>query len=208
MKMRMLLDSISRFMKDERATLSVEAAVISPILIMAYGSMYVFWDAFKMRNINVKAAYTISDMVSREIVNITPTYVNGLAAMLDFLNRSKYDTRLRLSVVGAIEDPVTGDIDLIMCWSEGRGGMAERVDMNGLTEDIPIMAAGTEVIVVETEMDYVPIIGSNRQGERLGYGLEARTFENIIVTRPRFIRGQMGFDDGGTLETCSTAASA
>ncbi len=207
MKMRMLLDSISRFLKDERATLSVEAAVISPILIMAYGSMYVFWDAFKMRNINVKAAYTISDMVSREIVNITPTYVNGLAAMLDFLNRSKYDTRLRLSVVGAIEDPVTGDIDLIMCWSEGRGGMAERVDMNGLTEDIPIMAAGTEVIVVETEMDYVPIIGSNRQGERLGYGLEARTFENIIVTRPRFIRGQMGFDDGGTLETCSTAAS-
>jgi len=195
--------AISRFIKDERATLSVEAAVISPILIMAYGSMYVFWDAFKMRNINVKAAYTISDMVSREIVNITPEYIDGLNAMLAFLNRSKYGTRLRVSVVGALPDPVTGNVEFILCWSEARGGMIEHIDMVDLEPAIPIMAAGSEVIVVETEMDYIPILNSNSD-ERLGYGLRNRTFENIIVTRPRFIRGQMGFDDGaGNVETCT-----
>jgi hypothetical protein len=201
------LNTLKEFARDERATLSVEAAVISPILIMAYGGMYVFWDAFKMRNINVKAAYTISDMVSREIVNITPEYIDGLSRMLDFLNRAKYESRLRVSVVGAIEDPVTGDTDFILCWSKGRG-MAERTDMNGgFSDEIPIMAAGTEVIVIETETDYVPILGTNVDGERLGFGLSNRTFENTIVTRPRFIRGQMGFDDGVTQETCTTAAS-
>lgn len=203
MFIRSFRECITRFAKDERATLSVEAAIISPILIMAYGSMYVFWDAFKMRNINVKAAYTISDMVSREIVNITPDYIDGLSRMLDFLNRTKYDTRLRVSVVGGQLDPVTGDVNLILCWSEGRNGMIEHVDMVDLRPHIPVMAAGSEVIVVETEMDYVPILNSNSD-DNLGYGLRDRTFENIIVTRPRFIRGQMGFDDGaGNVETCT-----
>lgn len=199
------LAAVRDFLRDEDATLSVEAAIISPILIMAYGSMYVFWDAFKMRNVNVKAAYTISDMISREIVNITPAYVDGLSRMLDFLNQGRFDVRLRVSVVGARQDATTGDIEFFLCWSEGRG-LPEHTLIDPIVEDIPIMAAGTEVIVVETEMDYSGILNSNNPGTRLGYGLSDRTFENIIVTRPRFIRGQMGFDDGATLETCSAAA--
>jgi len=194
--------AIARFLADEDATLSVEAVLILPILIMAYGSMYVFWDAFKMRNINVKASYTISDMISREIVNITPGYIDGLARMLDFLNWSKYDTRLRVSVVGAQLDAATGDVVLVLCWSEARGGMVEHTDMADLAPHIPVMAEGSEVIVVETETDYVPILNSNSE-TNLGYGLSNRTMENVIVTRPRFIRGQVGFDNGsGTVEAC------
>ncbi len=201
MMMHIIKDAIGRFARDERATLSVEAALISPILIMAYGSMYVFWDAFKMRNINVKAAYTVSDMISREIVNITPQYLDGLAAMLDFLNRSKYDTRMRVSVVSARDDG-TGNPELFLCWSEGRG-MAEVATINDIEDSIPIMAIGSEVIVVETEMDYVPILGARNDGEINLYGLSNRTMEQIIVTRPRFTRGQVGFDNAGTVETCT-----
>jgi hypothetical protein len=28
--------------------------------------MFVFWDAFKTQNVNLKATYTIADMISRE----------------------------------------------------------------------------------------------------------------------------------------------
>lgn len=193
--MQDLTRHIRRFLSDEDATLSAEAAIILPILLWAYGGMYVFWDAFKMQNINVKSAYTISDMLSREIVNITPAYIDGLAAMLDFLNRGRYDTRLRVSVVGAQLDPVDGSTNLVLCWSEARGGMDELTAISDIEDSIPVMAVGTEVIVVETEMDYVPLL-------RAPYGLEPRTFVNFIPTRPRFNRGQVGFDDGTTVVNC------
>jgi hypothetical protein len=183
---------LKRFAEDEDATLSVEAIIIFPILLWAYIGMYVFWDAFKMQNINVKAAYTVSDMISREIVNITPDYVDGLSAMLRFLNKSKYDTRLRVSVVAGVAnatDPT--QVDFVLQWSQGRGGLVAHTSMEDLEPSIPIMAAGSEVIVVETEMDYIPLLPKP-------YGMDARTFTNTIVTRPRFIRGQMGFTATGT----------
>jgi hypothetical protein len=187
---------IRDFLKDEDATLSVEAALILPILLWAYGGMYVFWDAFKMQNINVKSAYTIADMLSREVVNITPEYVDGMLAMHDFLNRDRYVTRLRVSVVGSRLD-AAGQPELILCWSEARGtGMERHRTIDAIEDRIPMMAVGTEVIVVETEMDYVPLL-------RRPYGLDERTFTNFIPTRPRFNRGQVGFTAAdGTTRTC------
>lgn len=194
--MLMLKHRIREFLKDEDATLSAEAAIILPILLWAYGGMYVFWDAFKMQNINVKSAYTIADMLSREIVNITPEYIDGMAAMHNFLNRDRYVTRLRVSVVGAQLDPISGNTEFVLCWSEARGeGMERHTAISDIEDRIPMMAIGTEVIVVETEMDYTPLL-------RRPYGLNERTFTNFIPTRPRFNRGQVGFDDGSTVVNC------
>lgn len=194
--MLMLKHRIREFLKDEDATLSAEAAIILPILLWAYGGMYVFWDAFKMQNINVKSAYTIADMLSREIVNITPEYIDGMAAMHNFLNRDRYVTRLRVSVVGAQLDPISGNTEFVLCWSEARGqGMERHTAISDIEDRIPMMAVGTEVIVVETEMDYVPLL-------RRPYGLDERTFTNFIPTRPRFNRGQVGFDDGTSVVNC------
>jgi len=197
--MQRLTQSVRDFLRDEDATLSAEAAIILPILLWAYGGMYVFWDAFKMQNINVKSAYTIADMVSREIVNITPEYIDGLAAMHDFLNRGRYDTRIRVSVVGAQTDPVDGSTVLVLCWSQGRGGMAALTAISDIESRIPVMAVGTEVIVVETQMDYIPLL-------RRPYGLDERTFTNFIPTRPRFNRGQVGYDDGTNVVNCLNPA--
>lgn len=198
--MQTLTHRFRDFLKDEDATLSAEAAIILPILLWAYGGMYVFWDAFKMQNINVKSAYTISDMMSREIVNITPAYIDGLAAMHDFLNRGRYDTRIRVSVVGAQADPLDPSATvLVLCWSQGRGGMTSLTSISDIEASIPVMVVGTEVIVVETEMDYIPIL-------RAPYGLDERTFTNFIPTRPRFNRGQVGYDDGTTVVNCLNPA--
>jgi hypothetical protein len=196
MTMLMLKHRIREFLKDEDATLSAEAAIILPILLWAYGGMYVFWDAFKMQNINVKSAYTIADMLSREVVNITPDYIDGMMAMHSFLNRDRYETRLRVSVVGLRLDSL-GAPELILCWSEARGtGMERHRTVDTIEDRIPMMAVGTEVIVVETEMDYIPLL-------RRPYGLDERTFTNFIPTRPRFQRGQVGFTPSiGPTRTC------
>jgi hypothetical protein len=192
--MRDLKRHITGFLKDEDAPLTVEAVIILPILLWAYMAMYVFWDAFKMQNINVKSAYTIADMLSREPTTVGPDYIDGLAAMLDFLNRGKYDTRLRVSVVGARIDPTDGSTEYFLCWSEGRG-MDDLTSIEAIEDQIPVMPPGGDVIVVQTEMDYVPIF-------RGPYGVEPRTFTNLIPTRPRPNGRQAGLDTGSVVQNC------
>jgi hypothetical protein len=192
--MREVMSHIIDFLADEDATLSVEAVIILPIMLWAYAAMYVFWDAFKMQNINVKSAYTIADMMSREPVAVTPDYIDGLAAMLDFLNRGRYETRLRVSVVGARVDPADGSTEYFLCWSEGRG-MDDLTSVASIESQIPVMPPGGDVIIVETEMDYVPLLNGP-------YGIESRTFTNFIPTRPRPNGRQAGLDTGGSVQNC------
>lgn len=185
---------LSRFARDERATLSVEAVIIIPILFWAYGSMVIFWDAFKTQNINLKAAYTISDMVSRlDGPDVDEAYVNGLHQMFEFLNDGEHPARLRVSVV-VMEfgsDGVTPEMRLR--WSDvaGRNPVPPHSDMLqetfqphtnmiGLEPHVPIMAVADEVVIVETQLDYSPPFDFPM------FNLEPTIYGSIIATRPRF----------------------
>ena len=90
---------IARFWKDEKATVAVEAVVMIPMLFWGYVASFTFFDAYRQTSINVKAAYTISDMISRETQAINPAYMNGAHQLLELLTRSSEVSRLRVTIV-------------------------------------------------------------------------------------------------------------
>ena len=171
--------ALGRFARDTAGNYTVEAVLIFPLLVWGYLGMWIFYDAFRQQNVNLKASYTIGDMLSREqsVNGITPAYVAGLNEVLDFLTVSRHPNRLRVTVVRFDADEDRHFLE----WSEGTAGMPD-YDQSGvdlhLHAEIPVLADGATAIVLQTETDYEPIAD---------VGLPAVTFDNLVVTAPRFV---------------------
>jgi hypothetical protein len=78
--------------------------VIFPLLVWAYTAMFVFWDAFKTQNINLKATYTIADMISREQEEICDDYIEGARSIYAFLNAGDANHQVRVTNVQQVPD--------------------------------------------------------------------------------------------------------
>jgi hypothetical protein len=96
---------LRRFLRCEEGSYTVELVVIFPLLAWAYTSMFVFWDAYKTQNINLKATYTIADMISREEREICDNYIEGAHNIYAYLSRGNTNHRLRVTLVMQIPDP-------------------------------------------------------------------------------------------------------
>lgn len=73
--MRRLLHKLCfyRFCREERGSVTVEAVITLPLLIWAIGATYEFFEVHRYQSARDKASYTIADMLSREMMPITPT---------------------------------------------------------------------------------------------------------------------------------------
>lgn len=165
-----------RFARSHDGGLSVEAIMVFPILAWAYMGMYFFFDAYRQQNVNLKAAYTISDLLSREVDVIDWTYLNGVQTFFDYLTTSSQDTKIRVS-------SVYWDADVnkhILVWSKGTRNLEdltqEQIE-NLYADEIPVMADKDTVILVETWSYFDPVVK---------VGLPSVTFDNLIVTSLRF----------------------
>ncbi len=172
-----ILRSFARFRRAETGSLSVETVVLFPLLIWAYTAMFVFWDAYKTENINLKSAYTVADMISREQRPIDMTYLEGARTIYQFLNTGDTNQQLRVSVVRQRVDSNDNEY-LQLEWSEGTEGLPGYTDLAQIEAKIPMIARGDEVIVVDTSTDWSPVFN---------VGLPARSFTQTVVTSPRFV---------------------
>ena len=172
----MVRRSLRRFARRSDGTLSVEAIMVFPLLAWAYMGMYFFFDAYRQQNVNLKAAYTVSDMLSREVDVIGWNDIEGLNRVLDFLTASANPTQIRISVVYYDQDTDRH----ILVWSRGTRGKIDLTQAQveaSYSDDIPIMADSDTAILVETWSYYEPTVN---------IGLPSVTFDNMIVTSPRF----------------------
>lgn len=172
------------FKSDDEGSMAVEALLVFPLLWWWYIASFQFFDALKENNINIKASYAISDLISRESGGVNQAYIDGLNRIFDFL-------------IGV--DP-TGDVTWIRVtsvtwddganrfntvWSRATKGKVAHTDgsIDTISDRIPLMADGDTAIVVETAMQYAPVITWNP----FNFGsLTRRDFANFVVTRPRF----------------------
>lgn len=196
--MKRLSELLKSYWRGDRASMAVEAVLMLPLLIFAYGGMFVLWDAVKTKNVSQNAAYTISDMISRQPGSINRSYFDGLHTMLEFLTYGKYDSALRVSVVrnDLLEDDVTEE--LVLTWSQATTDWCKIDDIRSIEGSIPPVAVGDVVIVVETQMTYYPLF------ELFGLGLDTTTMYNFVATRPR-TKSQVKWDDGDGSATNATA---
>jgi hypothetical protein len=146
-------------------------------LLTVLAATFSLHDAFRYKSLNIKAAYTISDALSRETEAIDYTYLDGMIEVLEFLTRSDGPYSLRVTLVryNAKQNKYIAD------WSKTRGGFDElgNRDLEDLFHKLPNLVHNERVIVVETETEYVPpfkVAGLN----------EERLFYNFGFTRPRF----------------------
>ncbi len=116
-----LLCSLARrlrsFLRGEGGSVTVEFVLVIPLLAWCFLGTYTFFAAYRTQSINVKAAYTIGDQLSRETDYITPIYMASLGELHDFLVQSDNATRLRITVFEFEDD----DDSYRVIWSQGIG---------------------------------------------------------------------------------------
>lgn len=164
-----------QFAVDVRGSVSVEVAIILPVLLWAFVAMWVFFDAYKTRSTTEKAAFTISDMLSRETNSIDDTYLTSAKTLFDMLASSDSESGLRVTVISYS----IAEQDYVFKWSQVKGNINAMTgaDMDDLDGMLPNMSAGETLIIVETTSTYDP---------PLDVGLGELKMDTFIFTRPRF----------------------
>jgi Flp pilus assembly protein TadG len=167
---------LRRFARSEEGSISVEAMLIFPILLWCYLATFVFFDAFRSQSTNLKAAYTIGDTLSRETGYVTPAYLDSLSSLQKFLvDEDNGIARLRVTVYRY----QASDNTYRVRWSRTRGGGLQMTDavLASMRTRLPVMPDTEIAILVETWVGYHP---------SYSVGLHDFTFDDFVVTRPRF----------------------
>jgi Flp pilus assembly pilin Flp len=170
-----LAERYSRFFRGESGSATVEFVLVIPLLAWCFIGTFTFFAAYREQSINVKAAYTIGDQLSRETDFITPAYMASLGELHDFLVQSNDSTRLRITAFEYEED----DDTFRVIWSRGVG-LTGRVTDSSITDvrdRLPQMPDEEIAILTETWIDFV---ASDF------VGMPEMEFYEAIVTRPRF----------------------
>lgn len=167
-----------------------------PLLLWGYMGLYVFFEGLRENNINLKAAYTIGDLLSRETEEIDMAYLNGMRDVYGWLTRTQNPTTLRVTVVRWDESANQH----VLVWSRTSGSQGEfhaQLNQEGvdsaISRHVPIMADADTAIVVETWAYFEPL---------MEIGLNDTEIYNIVVTAPRFSEQLLweGLNDGGGSE--------
>ena len=163
------------FARDTRGSVSVEFVIVMPLLFWGFMAIYVYFDGFRQSTQNLKAAYSIGDMISRETEAINSAYIDSMEEVLKLMTRSETQVKLRVTVVRWDENDNRYYVD----WSKSRGYGSIRTngDMADLSERLPVMPDNERVILIETKAEYEPVFD---------IGMAEQDLDTFIFTRPRF----------------------
>lgn len=163
------------FVRNEAGSVTVEFVLVIPLLAWCFIGTFTFFEAYRTQAINVKAAYTIGDQLSRETDYITPVYMASLGELYDFLVQSSEATRLRVTAFEYEAD----DDSYRVIWSQGVGAIPRTTDsaITDVRSRLPNMPDEEIAILTETWLDFT-------SSDFVGLG--NLTFYEAIVTRPRF----------------------
>lgn len=168
---------IRRFARDETGTVMAETVIVLPVLLWAFLALFVYWDSFRSMNTVQKAAYTISDTISREMITLPATYFDGLRNVMDLMIDSDQNVKMRVTSFTYN----LADLKYVVLWSYSPdSAMAElTTDTLLLVKDrLPNMSNADFATIVETEVDYRPAFN---------IGMGNITLKQFIITRPRFV---------------------
>lgn len=193
--MRNVLKHIKNFARRDDGVIATEAAIILPLLFWAVAAMAIYFDIVRTKSATVKAAYTLSDMLSRETNAITPDYLDAAARLYDDLvlaptsaadedgNVPTYSS-LRVSVVTWDEDTSNFTLN----WSQVRGDefdVLEEGEVNLMADNLPVMADADTLIILETSMPYhQPFEFGGDDSTKIGLG--GTGLGTYTFTRPRY----------------------
>lgn len=177
---------LRRFLNDQTGSIIAETVIVLPFMLWAYLALFVYWDAFRAVNISQKAAYTISDMLSREMVTLPTTYVDGMDSLMTYLVGSENASGVRIRVTSVTYNLSKKQYQVE--WSRSPNNALPQLTtatIANLKSQIPTLADGDHVMLVETEVDYEPPFDIGMGDFSINVG--DRVLKQFIVTRPRFV---------------------
>lgn len=171
---------LRRFARDEDGLVMTEFLILLPLLIWTFMALVVYWDAYRTINAAQKASYAISDLVSRQS-NIDRPFIRGMEKVMEGLLGTPNVVSMRITSLQWQENS-DGSGQYLVLFSESPWSRKPPITVAAaqqLTDKIPIMSHGDTTVLVETWTNYRP---------GFDVGIPFTTFENFIVTRPRYQR--------------------
>lgn len=166
-----------RFIEGERGSVTLEFIIMMPLIFWAFMALFVFFDGYRQSSINLKAAYTISDVLSRETGFVDDDYIDTMQSLFQYLTLDGSETSMRVSVVHWDQNDERYYVDwsTIRDWS-GEAALNDN-NLSKIEDQLPVLAHMQRVIVVETVNSYKPIFK---------VGLGNQELKNLVVSNPRF----------------------
>lgn len=183
--------ALRHFIRAERGSTTVEFVLVIPLLAWCFVGTYTFFAGYRLQAVNVKAAYTIGDQLSRETNFITPNYITAMGGLHDFLVEFNPTARIRITAF----EYEQSDNTYRVIWSRGVRTTARVTDssMTDIQNRLPVMVDEEIAVLTETWVSFQPsdLVGMTNM-----------VFYEPIVTRPRFA-GQLCWNpiENGTVAT-------
>jgi len=187
MTMHSLLQAIKNrlrnFSGNEDGLASADMILMLPLYLFCILGTFTFWDAYDVANRSQKATYSVSDLVTRKQDNVTEAYVNGMFGTMQYMMGPSLPTRTRITSV--FYNGAQNQYQVIWSRSSYPGiPQLTTATLPSIASHLPILADGDSLIVVETSVEFKPIVGFvMRALNQLPEG----TMTHVIATRPRFL---------------------
>jgi hypothetical protein len=190
---------LGEFARDERGTVIVETVIVMPVLFWTVLAMFSYWDVYRSVNVIQKAAYTVSDVISRQgkDLPLTSDDMIGYEKLMNYLIDQDQMVEMRVTRLTYLDDTETYEVK----WSCSPGGdMPElsNADVNtpDMKKKLPIIGDNDIRILVEANVKYTPIfnVGLPYFGATIQTGNDTLLIGQFIVTRPR-LATQIDLDD-------------
>ena len=118
---RKITHKLQEFRRKEDGNIALEAALYLPLLLGVFAATYTLFDLFRQETVNTKAAYTVSDLISRETAALNDDYIDSIYTLGKLMARAGSDMSMRVSVIRWDTDDDRYYVD----WSVERGDQME-----------------------------------------------------------------------------------
>ncbi|MEM7641968.1 MAG: hypothetical protein AAF366_05520 [Pseudomonadota bacterium] len=184
---------LRRFLRAEDAAVSVEAAIMMPVLIVFAVASYTYFESYRRGATLTKTAYAMTDVISRLDDPLTPRFIAGIEDMFEFVTGTDDDLLIRITQLRH-EDGV-----LKLRWSHTNTGQDQLTQETLLLhlDHIPSLRPNEHLFVFEASALHMPAFN---------IGLPIRRAHAIVPSKTR-----SGFElewDPTVLPQTADAASA
>ncbi|TYB87660.1 TadE/TadG family type IV pilus assembly protein [Oceaniovalibus sp. ACAM 378] len=172
-----LRSRIRAFAQNTSGSLTIETVLVLPMLLWGVLATFTFVDGYRMQSMNLRATYTISDLLTRQWNPVDQSFMTGIGNFHKFLTNEIHATAMRVSVV-YWDEPNDRHVLVWSYTTESSKPKVKQSDMAELSPGIPALANADTAVIVETWMSYVP---------PFSIGLPSSEFHNRVIASPRFV---------------------
>ncbi|KIC42170.1 hypothetical protein RA27_01880 [Ruegeria sp. ANG-R] len=168
------------FFRREDGVISVEAMLILPMLFWSMFASYTYYDSYRQSARNIKGAYAIADIISREDGDINTKYIDTLYDLLNEMVYTRSPVSMRVSYIEYIGNN-SGVMAHNVVWSCVRGTTYPQLinsEIDKIKHRIPVMPANGSMIIVETKNTY-------KAPFQMGFEFADFEMDNFVFTHPR-----------------------